>query len=246
MQALRGVDFRALDGEITGLVGDNGAGKSTLIKILSGAMHADTGEVRFAGEPIHWRSPAEALNVGIETVYQDFSLAPQMDIVSNLFLGREIRRRGWLGRIGILDRPTMRTQAKASMRSIGITTLQSIRQPVETLSGGQRQALAIARAGIWGTRLLIMDEPIAALGVRQTAIVERLIRDAKGRGLSIIVISHNIPEMLGLCDRVVVMRAGRVVAELEAKSTSVSEVVTLMVGMPREDVTGPASIVEVG
>jgi fructose transport system ATP-binding protein len=191
--AIRGSDFDLFPGEVLAIVGDNGAGKSSLIKALTGALIPDSGTITLNGEEIRFGSPADARNRGIETVYQTPAVAPALDIATNLFLGREIRRRGLLGRLHILDRNAMRTQAKEQLDALGIATIQDITQPVESLSGGQRQAVAVARAAMFGKMLVIMDEPTAALGVRETEHVLELIKRIRDKGIPVILISHDMP-----------------------------------------------------
>ena len=227
--ALRGADFAAWPGEVSALVGDNGAGKSTLIKIFSGALQPDGGELLLDGRPIRISSPAEARQLGIETVYQDLALAPSLDVASNLFLGREARQRGLLGAIGFLDDRLMRKRAQEEMANLQIG-LSSVRQPVLTLSGGQRQAIAVARAVAWGRRIVIMDEPTAALGIRESRMVLRLIKRIKERGLAVIMISHNLPEVFEVADRITILRLGRTVRQMRREEASMDEVVAFMTG----------------
>jgi ABC-type sugar transport system ATPase subunit len=227
--ALRGADFAAWPGEVSALVGDNGAGKSTLIKIFSGALQPDGGEVLLDGQPIHISSPAEARQLGIETVYQDLALAPSLDVASNLFLGREARQRGLLGAIGFLDDRLMRKRAQEEMANLQIG-LSSVRQPVLTLSGGQRQAIAVARAVAWGKRIVIMDEPTAALGIRESRMVLQLIKRIKETGVAVIMISHNLPEVFEVADRITILRLGRTVRQMRREEASMDEVVAFMTG----------------
>jgi ABC-type sugar transport system ATPase subunit len=227
--ALRGADFAAWPGEVSALVGDNGAGKSTLIKIFSGALQPDGGELFLDGQSIHISSPAEARQLGIETVYQDLALAPSLDVASNLFLGREARQRGLLGAIGFLDDRLMRKRAQEEMANLQIG-LFSVRQPVLTLSGGQRQAIAVARAVAWGKRIVIMDEPTAALGIRESRMVLRLIKRIKETGLAVIMISHNLPEVFEVADRITILRLGRTVRQMRREEASMDDVVAFMTG----------------
>jgi fructose transport system ATP-binding protein len=238
---LDGADFDLYPGEVLAVIGDNGAGKSTLIKVLSGAMVADSGEILLEGQPVLFRRPQDARAAGIETVYQSLALAPALDIASNMFLGREIRRRGPLGSIfRMLDHGLMRAKAKQQLQELGIGTLQTITQAVETLSGGQRQAVAVARAAAFGSKVIILDEPTAALGVRETGQVLKLIRDLRDRGLPVILISHNMPNVFEVADRIHIQRLGRRVAVVTPKSHSPSDAVAIMTGAM--DVTsGPAS-----
>ncbi len=228
--ALEHVDFELYPDEILALVGDNGAGKSTLIKILSGALQPDEGEILIDGRHVVFHNPMEARRLGIETVYQDLALAPALDIASNLFLGREERRPGPLGLIfRNLDKPGMRRQAAEHMASLKIG-LRSMRQPVETLSGGQRQGVAVARAVSWGKRVVIMDEPTAALGVKESGMVLELIRNVKARGVPVILISHNLPHVFEVADRIQVLRLGRRVGIARPGEQTMDEVVAMMTG----------------
>jgi fructose transport system ATP-binding protein len=228
---LDGADFDLYPGEVLAVIGDNGAGKSTLIKVLSGAMVADSGEILLEGQPVVFRRPQDARAAGIETVYQSLALAPALDIASNMFLGREIRRRGPLGSIfRMLDHGLMRAKAKQQLQDLGIGTLQTITQAVETLSGGQRQAVAVARAAAFGSKVIILDEPTAALGVRETGQVLKLIRDLRDRGLPVILISHNMPNVFEVADRIHIQRLGRRVAVVTPRSHSPSDAVAIMTG----------------
>ncbi len=227
--ALRGADFMVRPGEVSAIVGDNGAGKSTLIKILSGALQADGGELLIDGRPIRLASPREARLAGIETVYQDLALAPSLDVASNLFLGRETRQGGLLGRLGFLDDRAMRKRAQEEMVNLQIG-LSSVRQPVLTLSGGQRQAIAVARATAWGKRVVIMDEPTAALGVRESNMVLRLIERIRASGVAVIMISHNLPEVFEVADRITILRLGLTVRQIARREASMTDVVAFMTG----------------
>jgi fructose transport system ATP-binding protein len=228
--ALDGADLELYPGEILAIIGDNGAGKSTLIKALSGALQPDEGEIRLDGEPVHFRSPGDARRAGIETVYQDLAVAPALDIATNIFLGREQRRRGPLGLLlRMLDKRAMRREATRHFSELKIG-VQSITQPVESLSGGQRQGVAVARAATWAQRLVIMDEPTAALGVKETGQVLDLIRRVRERGLPVILISHDMPNVFELADRIQIMRLGRRVAVVTPQSHSMPEAVALMTG----------------
>src|SRR5437867_4867273 len=233
--ALNGADFELYPGEILAIIGDNGAGKSTLIKALSGALQPDEGEISLDGEHVHFRSPLDARRAGIETVYQDLAVAPALDIASNIFLGREARRRGPLGRLlRMLDKRTMRREAARHFSELKIG-VQSIGQPVETLSGGQRQGVAVARAAAWARRVVIMDEPTAALGVKETRQVLDLIRRVRDRGLPVILISHDMPHVFELADRIHIMRLGKRVAVVTPKTHTMPEAVAIMTGaMPSE------------
>ena len=228
--ALDGAEFDLYAGEVLAVIGDNGAGKSTLIKALSGAIIPDSGEIRIDGEPVHMRSPLDARKFGIETVYQDLAVAPALDVATNLFLGRERLRSGVLGKLfRTLDRRGMRTDARRSLDELGIR-IGSVQQPVETLSGGQRQSVAVARAATFGTRLIIMDEPTAALGVRESGMVLDLIRRIRDRGLPVVLISHNMPQVFEIADRIHVHRLGRRIAVVRPEDRTMSEVVAIMTG----------------
>jgi fructose transport system ATP-binding protein len=228
--ALNGADFELFPGEILAIIGDNGAGKSTLIKALSGALQPDDGEIRLDGERVHFRSPGDSRRAGIETVYQDLAVAPALDIAANIFLGREKRRRGPLGSVlRMLDKGAMRRQSAEHFAELGIG-IQSITQAVENLSGGQRQGVAVARATTWARRLVIMDEPTAALGVKETGQVVELIRRVRERGLPVILISHDMPHVFELADRIHIMRLGKRVAVVTPQSHSMSEAVAIMTG----------------
>jgi simple sugar transport system ATP-binding protein len=227
--ALRGADFTVYEGEVVALVGDNGAGKSTLVKALAGVQPPDAGEVRFSGRPVTIDSPVAARRLGIETVYQDLALAPELDPAANLYLGREIRRGGVLGRLGFLDNAEMRRRSAESFASLGVA-LQDVGAQVSTMSGGQRQGVAVARAVTWASKVVFMDEPTAALGVVQTRAVLDLIRRVRDRGLAVVLISHNMPEVLQVADRIEVLRLGARVAQLRAADTTIEEIVGAMTG----------------
>jgi fructose transport system ATP-binding protein len=228
--ALAGADFDLYPGEILAVIGDNGAGKSTLIKALSGALQPDEGEILLAGDRVHFRSPHEARDAGIETVYQDLAVAPSLDIASNIFLGRERRLRGPLGLVlRLLDKRGMRRDATRYFAELKIG-VPSNTQPVENLSGGQRQGVAVARAAAWGKRLVIMDEPTAALGVKETRQVLDLILEVRERGLPVILISHDMPHVFEVADRIHIMRLGRRVAVVTPKTHTMPEAVAIMTG----------------
>jgi len=234
--ALDGADFDLYANEIVALVGDNGAGKSSLVKVLSGAVTPDEGQTFVDGKPTQLRSPIDARRLGIETVYQDLALAPALDIASNLFLGREERRRGMLGSLfRSLDASRMRAEAAGHLANLKIG-IRSIRQPVETLSGGQRQGVAVARAVSWGHRAVIMDEPTAALGVKETGMVLDLIRTVKARGVPIILISHNMPNVFEVADRIQVMRLGRRAGIMSPATHTMQDVIALMTGAAKSTV----------
>lgn len=228
--AIRGSDFDLFPGEVLAIVGDNGAGKSSLIKALTGALIPDAGTITLNGEEIRFGSPADARNRGIETVYQTLAVSPALDIATNLFLGREIRRRGLLGRLHVLDRNAMRTQAKEQLDALGIATVQDITQPVESLSGGQRQAVAVARAAMFGKMLVIMDEPTAALGVRETEHVLDLIKRIRDKGLPVILISHDMPAIFEVADRIHIHRLGRRIGVVDPKQVTMSDTVAFITG----------------
>jgi ABC-type sugar transport system ATPase subunit len=231
--ALRGADFELRPAEVHALVGDNGAGKSTLIKIMSGVLQPDSGELRLEDRPLAIHSPREAHEHGIETVYQDLALADHLDAAANLFLGREELRPVPLRWLGFLDKGTMRRRAEEELRRLKIG-IPSVQQPVIALSGGQRQAIAVARAIAWGRRIVIMDEPTAALGVRESAQVLELISEVRNHGLAVIMISHNIPETFAVADRITVMRLGRTVATLRTAETTLEAIVRLITGVEAE------------
>ena len=230
VQALRSADFEIYPGEIVALVGDNGAGKSTLVKALSGAVQPDAGEILIDGRPVHLNSPIDAQRHGIETVYQDLALATDLDGAGNLHLGRELFRGGPVGRaLGILDTKRMRVAARAAFAELGVD-LQNAETPVMNLSGGQRQSVAVARAVAWASRLVFLDDPTAALGVVQTGRVLDVVRRIRDKGVAVVLISHNMPEVLQVADRVEVLRLGRRVAQLSAKGATVADLVGAMTG----------------
>lgn len=234
IQALKDIDFTINPGEVVGLLGDNGAGKSTLIKIFSGALTQDEGELLLEGETCKFNSPQEARDEGIETVYQDLALATDLDIESNLFLGREILKQGPLGSFGFLDRNAMFGEVEELFHKLNIR-VRDLKSKVSDLSGGQRQAVAVARAVKWGNKLVIMDEPTAALGVEQSAMVLDLIRQVSSSGIPVIFISHTMPFVFDVCDRVVILRLGEIVANLKVKDTSVNEVVQYITGSKKSN-----------
>ena len=237
--ALDGVDFDLFPGEIVGVIGDNGAGKSTLIKCLAGAIQPDEGEMFLDGEPVQFRDPLEARDKGIETVHQTLAVAPALDIGTNLFLGRERRRKDIFGRVfRMLDKGGMEADARKQMNDLGLLTVQDIGQAVETLSGGQRQGVAVARAAAFGSRVIIMDEPTAALGVKESRKVLDLISDVRERGMPIILISHNMPHVFELADRIHIQRLGRRAALVTSKTHTMSEAVAIMTGALTVDAPG--------
>jgi fructose transport system ATP-binding protein len=229
--ALDHADFELRANEIIGVIGDNGAGKSTLIKSLCGAVIPDQGEILLDGQPVHFRSPLDARKAGIETVYQDLALSPALSIADNMFLGREIRRPGLAGRLlRRLDRTEMQKRARENLSDLGLLTIQNINQAVETLSGGQRQGVAVARAAAFGSRVVIMDEPTAALGVKESRKVLELMLALKRRGLPIVLISHNMPHVFEVADRIHVHRLGRRIAVIRPKDYTMSDAVAIMTG----------------
>ena len=235
VQALRGANFTVRPNEVVALVGDNGAGKSTLVKTLAGVHQADGGEVLFEGRPVTIGSPLDARALGIETVYQDLALAAELDPASNLFLGRELLRAGPLGRLGFLDKRAMRRQSDEAFERLSVA-IQDVDAPVATMSGGQRQGIAVSRAVMWASKVVFMDEPTAALGVVQTRNVLDLIGRVKEQGLSVVLISHNMPEVLAVADRVEVLRLGERVAQFERGDVSMEEIVGAMTGaLQRKD-----------
>ncbi|HLI59013.1 MAG TPA: ATP-binding cassette domain-containing protein [Solirubrobacteraceae bacterium] len=229
--ALNQANFEAHAGEVTALIGDNGAGKSTLVKVLSGVIAPDQGEIRLEGAPVALDSPQHAKQLGIETVFQDLSLAPELGPAENVFVGRELLKPGWRGRLGVLDKAAMRTQALESFVSMG-TDVKDMYAPVAALSGGQRQSVAICRSVMWADKVLFLDEPTAALGVRQTANVLHLVRRVAERGAAVVLISHNMTEVLDVADRIEVLRLGQRVAQYGPKSagTTVEDLVGAMTG----------------
>ena len=229
--ALDNADFDLYPGEILGVIGDNGAGKSTLIKALCGAVTPDAGEIKLAGNVVNFQTPLEARQAGIETVYQDLALSPALSIADNMFLGREMRMSNARGRLfRTLDRRRMQRIAREKLSDLGLMTIQNINQPVETLSGGQRQGVAVARAAAFGSRVIIMDEPTAALGVKESRRVLGLILDVRKRGLPIVLISHNMPHVFEVCDRIHVHRLGRRLTVIDPKKQSMSDAVAMMTG----------------
>lgn len=229
VEALGGADFALYPGEVTALIGDNGAGKSTLVKLLSGVTKPDAGSILLRGSEVRFESPLHARDLGIETVYQDLALAPDLGPAENAFIGRELKRGGLLGRLGVLDKRSMRTQAAEAFTSLG-TDVKDLDAPVASLSGGQRQSVAICRSVMWASEIVFMDEPTAALGVRQTRKVLELIKRVAAKGVSVVLISHNMPEVLEVADRIEVLRLGRRVAQYDARQTDVEELVGAMTG----------------
>jgi fructose transport system ATP-binding protein len=229
--ALDGADFDLYPGEVLAVIGDNGAGKTSLIKALTGAVIPDGGEILLAGQPVRFRSPQDARRAGIETVYQDLALSPALSIADNLFLGRERRAPGFAGRVlRKLDRAGMQRDARQKLSELGLLTIQNINQPVETLSGGQRQGIAVARAAAFGSRVVIMDEPTAALGVKESRRVLELILDVRKRGLPIVLISHNMPQVFEVADRIHIHRLGKRLTVIDPKACSMADAVAMMTG----------------
>ncbi len=229
VQALSDVEFEVYPSEVVGLVGDNGAGKSTLVKIISGVYRPDSGHYIFEGREVSITSPKDATTLGIETVYQDLALCDNLDVVGNLYLGRE-RTQGMLpGLTKVLDEVTMEEEAKRIVNELHIR-IPSVRSKVATLSGGQRQSTAVSRAVMWNSRVVLLDEPTAALGVEQTHQVKELIRRLRDRGLGVVVISHNLADVFDISDRIVVLRLGRRVATFDTRSTNAEQVVGAITG----------------
>jgi fructose transport system ATP-binding protein len=229
--ALDHCDFELYPGEVLGVIGDNGAGKSTLIKALSGAVVPDEGEVFLDGAPVQFSSPIEAREAGIETVYQTLAMSPALSIADNMFMGREIRRPGFMGKwLRRLDRPAMERFARDKLSELGLMTIQNINQAVETLSGGQRQGVAVARAAAFGSKLIILDEPTAALGVKESRRVLDLIGDVRSRGIPIILISHNMPHVFEVADRIHIHRLGKRLTVINPGDYTMSDAVAFMTG----------------
>ena len=224
-------DFELLPGEILAVIGDNGAGKSSIVKAICGAVIPDEGEILIEGQPVHFTSPIEAREMGIEIVYQTLALSPALSIADNMFVGREIRKTGWLGDwLRLLDKKEMERFAREKLTELGLMTVQSINQAVETLSGGQRQGVAVARAAAFASKFIIMDEPTAALGVKESRRVLELILDVKSRGIPIILISHNMPHVFEVADRIHIHRLGKRLCIIDPKEFSMSNAVAMMTG----------------
>lgn len=229
--ALDRADFDLYPGEVLAVIGDNGAGKSTLIKALSGAVIPDQGEIRMHGKPICFGNPMEARAAGIETVYQTLAVSPALGIADNLFLGREIRKPGIMGSVfRMLDKAEMQRQARKELSDLGLLTIQNINQAVETLSGGQRQGVAVARSAAFGSQVVILDEPTAALGVKESRRVLNLVGQLRDQGLPIVLISHNMPHVFEVADRIHVHRLGRRAAVIRPDTHSMSDAVAIMTG----------------
>ena len=229
--ALDNADLELYPGEVLGVIGDNGAGKSTLIKVLCGAVIPDSGEILLDGEKVTFTSPIEARKLGIETVYQNLALSPALSITDNMFLGREIRKKGFLGNfLRFLDKKAMADEARKRLSDLGLLTIQNIDQLVETLSGGQRQGVAVARATSFGTKVVIMDEPTAALGVKESRRVLELIGEVRARKIPIILISHNMPHVFEVADRIHIHRLGTRLCVIDPKKYEMSDAVAFMTG----------------
>jgi fructose transport system ATP-binding protein len=228
---LDGVDLDLYPGEVLAVIGDNGAGKSTLIKCLTGAEIPDEGEIKLNGEVLHMKRPQDAKHYGIETVYQGLAVSPALDIASNLYLGRELRRPGFSGKVlRMLDMKTMRTRTRAELDRLGISTLQDVTVAIENLSGGQRQAVAVARAAAFGSKVVVLDEPTAALGVRESNQVLDLIRRLRNEGIPVILVSHNMPHVFDVADRIHIQRLGKCAGVITPSSHDMTEAVAIMTG----------------
>ena len=229
--ALDGADFDLLPGEILAVIGDNGAGKSVMIKSLTGAIQLESGEIRLQGERVYFTSPIAARLSGIETVYQTLALSPALSIADNMFMGRELRYSGICGKVfRQLDKPAMEKFAREKLSELGLLTIQNIKQAVETLSGGQRQGIAVARAAAFGSKVILLDEPTAALGVKEGRKVLNLLQDVKARGISIVLISHNMPHVFEVADRIHVHRLGKRLTVIDPKDYSMADAVAFMTG----------------
>lgn len=227
--ALNGVDLDVRPGEVVGLVGDNGAGKSTLLKILCGVLQPTTGQLLIDGKPVSLHSPRDSRDRGIEVVYQDLALATELSVVENIFLGRERHRAGFLGRLGILDRKAMAVDARSTLESLAIE-IKDTDARCGLLSGGQRQAVAVARAVRWGSRVLLLDEPTAALAVMEAQKIGGLVKEVASQGVGVVLVSHNMPQVHELCDRILVLLRGRIVADLRREEVSVEDIVMWITG----------------
>ena len=231
---LDGVSLELYHGEVLAIIGDNGAGKSTLIKCLTGAEIPDEGEIFLDGKPVDFKRPQDARAAGIETVYQNLAVSPALDVAANLFLGREERKKGILGSVfRVVDQKGMRQKARDELKALGISTLQDVTVPVENLSGGQRQAVAVARAAAFGSKVVVLDEPTAALGVRESNQVLELIRNLRDRGIPVILISHNMPHVFDVADRIHIQRLGKRAATITPETHSMTDAVAIMTGAAR-------------
>ncbi|SMQ58074.1 mannose ABC transporter ATP-binding protein /fructose ABC transporter ATP-binding protein /ribose ABC transporter ATP-binding protein [Devosia lucknowensis] len=229
--ALDNCDFDLMPGEILAVIGDNGAGKSSLIKALSGAIRPDSGDIFLEGQRVAFSSPIDARLAGVETVYQTLAMSPALSIADNMFMGRELRKPGFMGKVlRQLDRPAMERIARKKLSELGLMTIQNINQAVETLSGGQRQGVAVARAAAFGSKVIILDEPTAALGVKESRKVLDLIQDVRSRGIPIILISHNMPHVFEVANRIHVHRLGRRLCVIDPKDYTMSDAVAFMTG----------------
>ena len=234
--AIDHADFELMPGEILAVIGDNGAGKSSIVKAICGAVIPDAGEILIEGKPVHFSSPIESRDMGIEIVYQTLALSPALSIADNIFTGRELRRKDFFGKyLGILDKKAMEDFAREKLTELGLMTVQSINQAVETLSGGQRQGVAVARAAAFARKFIIMDEPTAALGVKESRSVLELIKDVRDRGIPIVLISHNMPHVFEVADRIHIHRLGKRLCVVDPKKVTMSEAVALMTGALRPD-----------
>ncbi|WP_026924317.1 ATP-binding cassette domain-containing protein [Glycomyces arizonensis] len=232
---LDGVGFELYPGEVLAVIGDNGAGKSTLIKCLTGAEVPDEGEIRLEGRRVHFKRPQDARAHGIETVYQTLAVSPALDVAANLFLGRELRKPGPLGTVlRVVDRQRMRQRAKEELTKLGISTLQDVTVPVENLSGGQRQAVAVARAAAFGSKVVVLDEPTAALGVRESGQVLDMIAGLRDRGVPVILISHDMPQVFEVADRIHIQRLGKRAATITPRTHSMTDAVAIMTGAAQD------------
>jgi simple sugar transport system ATP-binding protein len=230
VEALAGANFDISSGEVVSLIGDNGAGKSTLVRILSGSESPDAGSVHFDGRRVTLTSPSVARNLGMETVFQDLALAPHLDPVRNLFLGREIMKAGVRGRLGFMDNAAMREQGSAGLKKLG-ATVRNFAGPVGAMSGGQKQSIAVARAALWAKKVIFLDEPTAALGVVQTKNVLDLIKRVRDTGIAVVFISHSMPHVMDVSDRITVMRRGRTVVTYKPAETDMEQLVGAMTGV---------------
>lgn len=231
---LDGVSLELYPGEVLAIIGDNGAGKSTLIKCLTGAEIPDEGEIFLDGKQVHFKRPQDAHAAGIETVYQNLAVSPALDVAANLFLGREVRKKGILGSVfRVVDQKGMRQKAKDELKELGISTLQDVTVAVENLSGGQRQAVAVARAAAFGSKVVVLDEPTAALGVRESQQVLELIKNLRDRGIPVILISHNMPQVFEVADRIHIQRLGKRAATITPESHTMTDAVAIMTGALR-------------
>jgi simple sugar transport system ATP-binding protein len=235
VHVLRGVDFEVRPGEVVSLIGDNGAGKSTLINVLTGVFQPDSGSLVFDGKRVEFSSPNDSRELGIETVYQDLAVAPQLDAVANIFLGREHRIGGIMGRIGFLDQKRMRRETEEQLNQLQVK-IRDLNKPLSTFSGGQRQGVGVARAVMWASKIVIMDEPTASLGVAQVEMVLDLIRRVREAGIPVLLISHNMPHVFDVSDRIVVLRLGEIITELDPKSNSKDDAVAAMTGSLSEEI----------